>query len=61
MTTTEKKRLYNRNYYIQNSAKLKSYQKEYRNKKKKNIINKEKDNNINERKMLNDSLILYFD
>jgi hypothetical protein len=55
--TTEKKKLYNRNYYLNNAEKLKKYQQEYRNKKK----NKIGEQNNKDRKMINESLILYFD
>lgn len=54
----EKKKIYSKQYYIKNSERLKQYQKEYRNNKKKNLNNSEE--NLN-RKFLNESLILIFD
>lgn len=53
----ESKKLYSKQYYIKNAERLKQYQKEYRNNKKKNLNNNECSN----RKFLNESLILDFD
>jgi len=60
MPPLDKKKEYNKKYYIDNAEKLKKYQREYRDKQKKFNLNKNRLNNNQNRKM-NESLVLYFD
>jgi hypothetical protein len=57
MPPIEKKKEYNKIYYLNNAEKLKKYQREYRDKKKTNFNNER----INKNRKMNESLVLYFD